>query len=50
MVNSALAAAGLKFKGRIFTPFMTLSLFLAQVLAPPYHLAHGGKRPSFPVL
>ena len=36
MVNSALAAAGLKFKDRIFTPFVTLSLFLSQVLDPDH--------------
>jgi hypothetical protein len=36
MVNSALAAAGCKFKDRIFTPFVTLSVFLAQVLDPDH--------------
>jgi hypothetical protein len=36
MVNSALAAAGLKFKDRVFTPFVTLSLFLSQALDPDH--------------
>jgi hypothetical protein len=36
MVDSALAAAELKFKDRIFTPFVTLSLFLSQVLDPDH--------------
>ncbi len=32
MVNSALASAGITFKERIYTPFVTLSVFLSQVL------------------
>jgi Transposase DDE domain len=36
MVKSALAAAGVKFKDRIFTPFVTLCLFLSQVLDPDH--------------
>jgi Transposase DDE domain len=35
-VRSALAAAGVKFKDRIFTPFVTLCLFLSQVLDPDH--------------
>jgi hypothetical protein len=36
MVKSALAAAGVKFKDRIFTPFVTLCMFLSQVLDPDH--------------
>jgi Transposase DDE domain len=32
MVNAAVDAAGLKFKDRVYTPFVTLCLFLSQVL------------------
>src|SRR3974377_770095 len=34
VVNSALAAAGVTFKERIYTPFVTLCMFLSQVLDP----------------
>ena len=36
MVNAALAAAGVTFKERIYTPFVTLCLFLSQVLDPDH--------------
>jgi len=36
MVNAALAAAGVTFKERIYTPFLTLSMFLSQVLDPDH--------------
>ncbi|MGA7497591.1 MAG: hypothetical protein WBX00_12765 [Isosphaeraceae bacterium] len=36
MVNSALALAGVTFKERIYTPFVTLSVFLSQVLDPDH--------------
>ena len=36
MVNSALAAAGVTFKERIYTPFVTLCMFLSQVLDPDH--------------
>jgi hypothetical protein len=36
MVKSALAAAGVKFNDRIFTPFVTLCMFLSQVLDPDH--------------
>ncbi len=36
MVNAALAAAGVTFKERIYTPFLTLSIFLSQVLDPDH--------------
>ena len=36
MVNSALAAAGVTFKERISTPFVTLCMFLSQVLDPDH--------------
>ncbi len=36
MVNSALAAEGVTFKDRIYTPFVTLCLFLSQVLDPDH--------------
>jgi hypothetical protein len=36
MVRSALALAGVKFKDRIYTPFVTLCLFLSQVLDPDH--------------
>ncbi len=32
MANSALASTGVTFKERIYTPFVTLSMFLSQVL------------------
>ena len=34
MVNAALASAGVTFKERIHTPFVTLCMFLSQVLDP----------------
>ena len=34
MVNAALASAGVTFKERIYTPFVTLCMFLSQVLDP----------------
>ena len=47
VVNSALAAAELKFKDRIFTPSVTFSLFLLLVpsFLPP-HLKNSGRRRS----
>ncbi len=36
MVNSALAAAGVTFKQRIYTPLVTLGMFLSQVLDPDH--------------
>ena len=36
MVNAALASAGVTFKERIYTPFVTLSMFLSQVLDPDH--------------
>src|SRR5271168_530404 len=36
MVNAALASAGVTFKERIYTPFVTLCLFLSQVLDPDH--------------
>jgi hypothetical protein len=36
MVNSALASAGVTFKERIYTPFVTLCMFLSQVLDPDH--------------
>jgi len=36
MVNSALASAGVTFKQRIFTPFVTLCMFLSQALDPDH--------------
>ena len=36
MVNSALASAGVTFKERIDTPFVTLCMFLSQVLGPDH--------------
>ena len=36
MVNSALAAAGVTFKQRIYTPFVTLCMFLSQALDPDH--------------
>jgi hypothetical protein len=36
MVKSAVAASGIKFKDRIYTPFVTLCLFLSQVLDPDH--------------
>src|SRR6266545_3186319 len=36
MVNSALASAGVTFKERISTPFVTLCMFLSQVLDPDH--------------
>ena len=36
MVNAALAAAGVTFKERIYTPFVTLCMFLSQVLDPDH--------------
>jgi hypothetical protein len=36
MVKSALAAEGVKFRDLIFTPFVTLCLFLSQVLDPDH--------------
>ncbi len=34
LVNAALASAGVTFKERIYTPFVTLCMFLSQVLDP----------------
>jgi hypothetical protein len=36
MVNRALAAEGVTFKERIYTPLMTFSLFLSQVIDPDH--------------
>ena len=36
MVDDAVKATGITFKQRIYTPFMTLSLFLSQVLDPDH--------------
>jgi hypothetical protein len=36
MVNAALASAGVTFKQRIYTPFVTLCMFLSQVLDPDH--------------
>ena len=36
MVNAALASAGVTFKERISTPFVTLCMFLSQVLDPDH--------------
>ena len=36
MVNSALAAAGVTFKQCIYTPFVTLCMFLSQALDPDH--------------
>ena len=36
MVDEAVKATGITFKQRIYTPFMTLSLFLSQVLDPDH--------------
>src|SRR5271155_2701412 len=36
MVKSALAAEQVKFKDRIYTPFVTVCLFLSQVLDPDH--------------
>src|SRR5271157_3853956 len=36
MVNAALASAGVTFKERIYTLFVTLSMFLSQVLDPDH--------------
>ncbi len=36
MVNAALASAGVTFKQRIFTPFVTLCMFLSQALDPDH--------------
>ena len=36
MVNSALAAEGVSFNERIYTPLVTLCLFLSQVLDPDH--------------
>ncbi len=36
MVNSALASEGVSFKERIYTPLVTLCLFLSQVLDPDH--------------
>jgi hypothetical protein len=36
MVQSAVAATGIKFKDRVYTPFVTLCLFLSQVLDPDH--------------
>ena len=36
MVNAALASAGVTFKERIYTPFVTLCRFLSQVLDPDH--------------
>ena len=36
MVNAALASAGVTFKNRIDTPFVTLCMFLSQVLDPDH--------------
>lgn len=36
MVRSAVAVTGIKFKDRVYTPFVTLCLFLSQVLDPDH--------------
>ena len=36
MVNAALASAGVRFKKRIYTPFVTLCMFLSQALDPDH--------------
>ena len=36
MVDAALAAAGVTFKQRIYTPFVTVCMFLSQVLDPDH--------------
>jgi hypothetical protein len=36
MVNRAIEAEGVKFKDRIYTPFVTLCMFLTQVLDPDH--------------
>jgi Transposase DDE domain len=36
MVNRAIEAEGVKFKDRIYTPFVTLCMFLSQVLDPDH--------------
>jgi hypothetical protein len=36
MVNAALKAAGVTFKQRIYTPFVTVCMFLSQVLDPDH--------------
>ena len=36
MVDTALASAGVTFKERIYTPFVTLCMFLSQVLDPDH--------------
>ena len=36
MVNAALRAAGVTFKQRIYTPFVTVCMFLSQVLDPDH--------------
>ncbi len=36
MVKSAVASSGIKFKDRIYTPFVTLCLFLSQVFDPDH--------------
>jgi hypothetical protein len=36
MVNDAVASAGVTFKERIYTPFVTLCIFLSQVLDPDH--------------
>jgi len=36
MVNSAVASSGVRFKERIFTPFVTLCLFLSQAIDPDH--------------
>ena len=41
MVKSAVAASGIKFKDRIYTPFVTLCLFLSRCLTPITHVAGG---------
>lgn len=59
MVNSALAAEGVTFKERLYTPLVTLSLFLSQVLDPDHScraavarlivwLAINGRKPCAP--
>jgi len=48
MVNSAPASAGVTFKERIYTPFVTLSMFLSQVLDPDHSCRAAGVRGHHP--
>ena len=48
MLNAALASAGVTFKERIYTPFVTLSMFLSQVLDPDHSCRAAGVRGHHP--